>query len=206
MKKGYLISIEGTEGCGKSTLANELRKYFEKKGFSTSFYREPGGTEVGEKIRKIVLNCPLAPLSEVFLYLAARRELTKEKIIPSIKKGEIIILDRFIDSTIAYQGYGRGLDIDWLKRMNSLTTQGTIPDITFLLLSNFHLGFLKEGRDRIEKEGVQFHEKVRKGYLEIAREESKRVRIIEVKKGKESVLGKVLKIVEKEVLPCLSGK
>ena len=206
MKTGYLLSIEGTEGCGKSTVAEGLKKYFEEREFSVSLYREPGGTEAGERIRNILLHFDVTPLSEALLYFAARGELIDKRVIPDLQQGKIVILDRFIDSTLAYQGYGRGLNLDWIKKMNDEVTQGVKPNLTFLLLSSSLLGFLKEGRDRIEKEESSFHRKVREGYLEIARSEPERIRVVEVEWGKDIVLRKVLDILEKEVLPCLSRK
>jgi len=206
LKTGYLLSIEGTEGCGKSTVAEGLKKYFEEREFSVSLYREPGGTEAGERIRNILLHFDVTPLSEALLYFAARGELIDKRVIPDLQQGKIVILDRFIDSTLAYQGYGRGLNLDWIKKMNDEVTQGVKPNLTFLLLSSSLLGFLKEGRDRIEKEEGSFHRKVREGYLEIARSEPERIRVVEVEWGKDIVLRKVLDILEKEVLPCLSRK
>ncbi|MCD6220222.1 dTMP kinase [Candidatus Calescamantes bacterium] len=206
MKTGYLLSIEGTEGCGKSTVAEGLKKYFEEREFAVSLYREPGGTEVGERIRSILLHFDVTPLSEALLYFAARGELIDKRVIPDLQQGKIVILDRFIDSTLAYQGYGRGLNLDWIKKMNDEVTQGVKPNLTLLLLSSSLLGFLKEGRDRIEKEEISFHRKVREGYLEIARSEPERIRVVEVEWGKDIVLRKVLDILEREVLPCLSRK
>jgi len=101
LKTGYLLSIEGTEGCGKSTVAEGLKKYFEERGFSVSLYREPGGTEAGERIRSILLHFDVTPLSEALLYFAARGELIDKRVIPDLQQGKIVILDRFIDSTLA---------------------------------------------------------------------------------------------------------
>ncbi|NOZ64042.1 MAG: dTMP kinase [Caldiserica bacterium] len=203
---GYLLSIEGTEGCGKSTVAEGLIRYLTDKEFSVSLYREPGGTEAGEKIREILLYTSVSPLTEALLYFAARSELVDKRIIPDLEQGKIVILDRFIDSTLAYQGYGRGLPLDWIKEMNDKVTHSIKPGITFLLSTPSPLGFLKEGRDRIEKEPPSFHNKVKEGYLRIAQSEPERIKVIEVEKGKEVVLKKVLDIIEKEVLPCLFKK
>ncbi len=203
---GYLLSIEGTEGCGKSTIAEGLIKYLTDKNLPVSLYREPGGTEAGEKIREILLYTNVSPLSEALLYFAARSELVDKRIIPDLEQGKVVILDRFTDSTLAYQGYGRGLPLDWIKEMNHRVTHSIKPGITFLLTTPSPLGFLKAGRDRIENEPLSFHNKVKEGYLKIARSEPERIKIIEVEEGKDVVLKKVLDIVEKEVLPCLFKK
>ncbi|MCD6521675.1 dTMP kinase [Candidatus Calescamantes bacterium] len=203
-RKGYLLSIEGTEGTGKTTIAFMVKNYLEEKGYPVSLYREPGSTPVSEKIRQILLKQELDSLTEAFLYLASRRELIKKRIIPDLEKGKVVILDRYIDSTIAYQGYGRGLDIKWLEELNYKVVEGILPNLTLILLSSSPLGFLKEGKDRMEREPKDFHARVREGYHRIACSFPERVRIIEVETGIEKVFEKVKEIIEREVIPCLS--
>ncbi len=194
--KGILITIEGTEGCGKSTQVSFLGEILKEEGYPVEMYRDPGGTTTGEKIREILLNFPLDPLSELFLYLAARRQLVKEKIIPSLRKGKIVIIDRFTDSTIAYQGYGRGLPLEWIEKLNHRVTQGIKPHLTLLLLSSTPLGFKKKGENRIEKEKEDFHKRVREGYLSLAKREPHRVKVIEVKKGIEDTQREIYQVVK----------
>jgi len=199
-KKGLLITFEGGEGCGKSTHVNLLRDYLKNKGFEVLIIREPGGTKTGEKLRKILLEekSEIAPLTELLLFLASRRELTVKVIKPALQKGIIIICDRFMDSTVAYQGYGRGIDIKLISKLNNMVVgKETFPDLTFILDTDKHLGFKLKGKDRIEVENEFFHKKVRRGYLEIAKQEPKRVKLIEVDGKIEEIQNKIRGIAEK---------
>ncbi len=132
-KKSFFITIEGGEGCGKTTQAKLLKKYLEKKDFKVILTREPGGSIVAEQVRKILCNPSLKvdPLCELMLYEACRAQHLKEIIKPNLKKGFVVICDRFIDSTLAYQGYGRGLDKNIVRRLNDIASCGVMPDITF---------------------------------------------------------------------------
>ncbi|MCM8829527.1 MAG: dTMP kinase [Candidatus Omnitrophica bacterium] len=185
-KRGIIISFEGIDGCGKSTQAKLFCKYLDKKGLDYVFLNEPGGTYTGEKIRKILLDSKnnICPLTELFLYLASRSQLVEELIRPYIKKGKIVVLDRYIDSTTAYQGYGRGIPLKLIRYIHNLLLRDSLPDITFLIDAPAKelLSVLKnKKRDRIEKESVEFQKKVRDGYLHIARHEKKRIRVIKRK-------------------------
>jgi dTMP kinase len=196
--KGLLISFEGGEGCGKSTHANLLKNYLENKGFKVLLLREPGGTDTGEKLRKILLEgkSKISPLTELFLFLASRRELVTKVIIPALKENKIIICDRFMDSTTAYQGYGRGINIELVSKLNDLVVgKEAFPNLTFILDTNKPLGFKPEGEDRIEVEDNSFHKKVRKGYLEIARKNPKGVKIIKIEGKITEIQEKIRKIV-----------
>ncbi|MBQ3835370.1 MAG: dTMP kinase, partial [Elusimicrobia bacterium] len=182
-KKSFFITIEGGEGCGKTTQSKLLKKYLEDKGFKVVLTREPGGSIVAEQIRNILLNpsFKVNPLSELMLYEASRAQHLEEIIKPNLKKGFIVICDRFIDSTLAYQGYGRGLDKNIIKKLNDIASCGITPDITFYLDVDPKEGIKRAksvnkgkltGGDRIEKESIKFHNKVRKGFLDLAKKYS----------------------------------
>ena len=200
--RGFLITFEGGEGCGKSTHANLLKTYLEEKSFKVLLLREPGGTETGEKLRKILLEgkTKISSITELFLFLASRRELIRQVIEPALENNKIVICDRFADSTVAYQGYGRGIDIGLISKLNNLVVgEEAIPDITFILDIDKHLGFKLEGKDRIETEDSSFHEKVRKGYLDIAGKNPERVKIIKVAGEIADIQSEIRKTVEKHL-------
>ncbi len=182
--RGKLISLEGIDGCGKTTLRQQLSDYLQDK-YEVLILREPGGTEVSEKIREILLdvrNTGIRPRTEAFLYATARSQLVEELILPALQEGKIIIADRFLDSTIAYQGYGRGIDIEFLKVLNLLCTGGLKPDLTLLLDIEPEEGQKRRNQevpDRLEKEGLEFQSLVRAGYLTIQREEPDRIKLID---------------------------
>ncbi|MCM8762473.1 MAG: dTMP kinase [Candidatus Omnitrophica bacterium] len=185
-KKGIIVSFEGIDGCGKSTQARLFCEYLDKNCLDYVLLNEPGGTYTGEKIRKILLDSKnnICPLTELFLYLASRSQLVEELIIPYIKKGKIVVLDRYIDSTTAYQGYGRGISLKLIRYIHSFLVRDSFPDITFLIdaPASELLSVLKnKKRDRIEKESLEFQKKVRDGYLHIARQEKKRIKVIKRK-------------------------
>ena len=177
------ITFEGPEGSGKSTHSRLLCDFLKRKGFKVLYTREPGGTLVSEKIRKILLdpeNKDMDVVCEMFLYMAARSQIVKQVISPAIKKGIIVICDRFLDATVVYQGYAGGIDIRLIKDIGRLATGGVLPDLTFLLDIESKKGLARAGRvkDRIEKKSLTYHKKVRKGYLAIARKEPGRVKIM----------------------------
>ena len=171
MGKGLFISFEGCEGSGKTTQAEKLFSYLKKLHYDCLLTHEPGGTIVSEKIRRILLhhsNSSLYPLTELFLYLASRSQHTDELILPAIKKGTIVISDRYTDSSLAYQGVARNLSLELVHNLNRIATGGIIPDITFLIDINPEKGLKRlKGKDRIENEEVVFHRKVREAYLNI---------------------------------------
>jgi len=204
MKKGVFITIEGIDGCGKTTQTQLLGDYLTKKGFSIVKTREPGGTSLAENLRNILLNpeSVIYPLTELFLYAASRAQHTQELILPSLNEGKVVICERYIDASLAYQGYARDLDIELIKELNNIATGGLRPDITFLfdLPVEEAIRFKKNNNflfDRLEREEITFHEKVRKGYLKIAEEEKQRFRIIEVKGSIEEVHNKIIEEWEK---------
>ncbi len=200
-KYGKLITFEGIEGSGKSTLAKELYEYLNSKNYKVVFTREPGGGKLGEKIREILLSneFEIPDYSELFLFLASRYEHTKNFIIPKLKNGYIVISDRYMDSTIAYQGYGRKIDLKLLKRLNEIATLGIKPDLTFLidLPEEVSLNRIKDKiLDRIESEEIEFYKRVRLGYIEIARNEPLRFIILDGTMELQTLKQKVFEITE----------
>ncbi len=175
IKKGLFITIEGPDGSGKSTQIERLKTYFKEKTYPVIFTREPGGTKISEKIRTLILdkeNREMADLTEAFLYAASRAQLVAEVIGPAIDRGEIVICDRFLDSGIAYQGYGRELG-DCVRAINEYAVQGYMPDLTLLMHIDPQTGrarMKERSLDRIEDEQQAFHQRVYEGYLQLERE------------------------------------
>lgn len=175
------ISFEGIDKSGKSSQVKLLAEYLEKMNYKVVKTCEPGGTRVGEKIRPILLkpSYQMSGISEFFLYLADRAEHVRQVIKPALEAGKIVISDRFSDATVAYQGYGRGLDIAWIEALNEKTTQGILPEITFLLDINPDLARRRaKKKDRMEREEIDFHHRVRQGYLELAKLHPERIKIM----------------------------
>ena len=199
---GIFISFEGIEGSGKTIQARLLDEFLRKKGYTVVLTEEPGGTQIGLKIRELLLSVEhqeMTSVAELMLYNASRAQLIKEVILPSIKKGAIVITDRFNDSTVAYQGYGRGIDLNLIDSIDRIVTAGLKPDITILLDLNVEVG-LKRNRgihkaDRLELEDKAFHKKVRNGYLEIAGKEPERIKLIDASKSIEEIHGEIVSIV-----------
>jgi len=190
--KGKFITFEGSEGSGKSTQIELAQQYLESKGKDVLFLREPGGVEISERIRDILLDTNTTEMSdecETLLYMAARAQLVKEVIIPALNDGKIILCDRFLDSTVAYQGYGNGVDIQVIKNIGKIVTQGCEPDLTFLFDLDVKEGIARINRpkDRIEQRSIDYHNRVRKGYLEIANNEPERVKLIDAEKSKDEI-------------------
>ena len=180
-----LITFEGVEGSGKSTQADLLRTYLHDKGHSVIKTREPGGTALGEAVREVLLRKDLHmfPLSELLLVMAARAQHMDEVISPALAEGKIVLCDRFVDATYAYQGYGRSIDLGIIETFNRLVTKGVRPNLTILMDCDVALA-LKRKRDanqhmdRFEREGLSFHESIRKAYLKLAKEERKRFFVV----------------------------
>jgi dTMP kinase len=197
------------EGSGKTTQIQRLKRYLTQKGIPCKVTREPGGCPIGEKVRKILLNPDhreMFPLSELLLYEASRAQHVREVIKPLLKKGMVVLCDRFSDASIAYQGYGRKVDLKLVEKLNCLSSKGIKPDITFLLDCPSDVGLKralqrnqtlkKEKEGRFEREKIQFHHRVRRGYLSIAKKESHRVKVIDTREGEEKVFQKIRKIVD----------
>ena len=193
MKKGYFITFEGAEGSGKSTQIRKAVAFLEKKGRSVVMLREPGGTRISEAIRAVLLDKDLkemGPVTELFLYLAARAQIVREKIIPELKKGKVVICDRFEDSTCAYQGFGRGLSLAAIEQASRLVRGTLKPDLTFVLDIDSAKGLRRGGRhDRIEREALSFHRRVRRGFLALAKKEPRRMVVLDTSRSVERVGG-----------------
>jgi dTMP kinase len=190
--KGTFITFEGSEGSGKSTQIELVRRYLKKKRKPVLFVREPGGVTISEKVREILLdvrNVKMGDECETLLYMAARAQLVKEVIVPALNKGQIVLCDRFLDSTLAYQGYGNGVDLAVIRAIGRFATQDIRPDITFFFDIDVRQGLSRINRkkDRIERRAIEYHNKVRRGYLAIARREPGRVKIIDANQSKEDI-------------------
>ncbi|MBF0122448.1 MAG: dTMP kinase [Candidatus Omnitrophica bacterium] len=202
MVKGKFITFEGSEGCGKSTQSKMLLDYLQKKKLPAKLFREPGGVVISEKIRAILLdkaNTVMNKECETLLYMAARAQLVEEVVIPELKAGTILLCDRFLDSTIAYQGYGCGVDIKTISSMGNFATKGLKPDLTFFLDLDTEEGLRRRGseRDRIELRSLEYHNRVRSGYREIASHDPQRVIMIDGSKSKEEIFQIVKDALEK---------
>lgn len=182
VKKGLFITFEGIDGCGKSTQLNLLAIYLKEKGYEVVITREPGAKGLGEKLRDILLNYDgeVSSNCEAFLFLADRAQHIDTLVKPAVEAGKIVLCDRHTDSTLAYQGYGRGVDLKQLKMLNNIATSGFKPDLTFVFDVDVETGFSRVGKtqDRMESAGIEFFEKTRKGYLEIAESEPSRVKLL----------------------------
>ncbi len=206
--RGILITFEGVEGSGKSTQAELLGEYLKQSGFDVILSREPGGTQIGEQIRNILLNPEYQQMdarTELFLYLACRNQHVREKILPALKMGKVVILDRFADSSAAYQGCGRELGEKFVSRLNKLVTAGLKPHLTILINVPVDVGYERKGTailDRMEKEEVKFHERVRNGYLRMARRATGRIKVVPGNRSPEEVQSDIRALVDS----FLSGK
>lgn len=199
---GIFITFEGPDASGKTTQIRILCEYLESMGISYVVTREPGGTPIGEKIRSIILdkeNSEMLPVTEALLYAASRAQHVGEVILPALKRGCVVISDRFTDSSIAYQGFGRNLG-DIIDVVNAPATQGLKPDITFLLRTD--PARMRDRRqaaeeDRMDAQKLEFHEAVLRGYLELAKKEPKRIRIVDGERQIEQIAEEIRHHVEK---------
>jgi dTMP kinase len=197
--KSKFITFEGSEGCGKSTQSGMLYRYMKSKGLKVVYLREPGGVKLSERIRQILLDpkSKISPEAETLLYMAARAQVVEEIIKPTLCSGRIVVCDRFLDSTIAYQGFGLGIDIKLIKSIGNFATQGISPDLTIFLDLPVKNGLKHRHncKDRIEQRSVSYHEKVRNGYLTLAKKESRRIKIVKVQEDKFKTQDKIREIV-----------
>jgi len=198
MRKGFFVSLEGPEGAGKTTLAKRLAEWFAERGAEVVRTREPGGTELGAAIRELLLNRPMEPEAEFLLYLADRAEHTRRVIRPALLAGKVVVADRYADSSYAYQGFGRGLSLAWMRAATEGATGGLVPDLTLLLDLDPEEGLRRSGRtDRLEKEDLDFHRRVRAGYLALAEAEPERFRVVDASRPLARVWRSVERAVEK---------
>lgn len=216
MKKGLLITFEGLEGCGKTTQAKMIYDFLIKQKIPSIYTKEPGGTKIGDKIRKILLdqkNDSMDYKTEMLLFLASRAENVRLIILPALEGGKVVISDRFYDSTTAYQGYGRGMDLKIIKHLNNLVVGEAIPDLTFILDIDPYEGlrraasFGNSREMRFEEEfinkkiigGKLFLERVRHGYYRLSQEETGRIKIIDANRSKKDIYNEIIKIVKRKI-------
>lgn len=200
--KGIFISFEGIEGTGKSTLTGMLSEHLTSKGYRVVRTAEPGGARISQKIRELLLSLDhteMAPLTELLLYNAARAQHVAEVILPALERGDIVITDRFSDSTFAYQGYGRGLDMKIIDQLDVIATGGLRPDLTLLLDLDVATGLRRNKainkNDRLESEDIAFHEKVRAGFIGLASMHKDRIRLIDASVSAPEVFRFVIEVV-----------
>lgn len=208
------ITFEGGDGSGKTTQLKALENYLTAHGKSCVSTREPGGTSVGRLLRRVLLEVSkrrITSATELFLYLADRAQHIHEVIIPALEQGKIVLCDRHTDSTLAYQGYGRGIDLQLLRRLNDMASQGIKPDLTLLLDCPVEIGLSRttqrrsqtaagQSEDRFEREKLDFHERIRAGFLELARAEPDRFRIINAAGSAQAVAEDIKNIIEGELM------
>lgn len=197
--KGTFITFEGCEGVGKSRQIRLLEDYLKNNGIKYFLTREPGGTPVSEQIRSVILdgkNVSMTDECEALLYAAARVQLLKEKVKPRLEAGELVLCDRFIDSSLAYQGYARGLGVEFVEKINDYAIKNFMPDYTLFLKLTPEKAFLRKGgvdkTDRLELSGIEFHNKVYQGYLELAKRYPERIIQIDASGEKEETHKKII--------------
>jgi len=196
---GFFITFEGIEGCGKTTQIGHLTAYLEKTNRPFLLTREPGGTAIGDRIRQILLsseNSKMEPAAEFFLYMAARVQHIRQVVLPALQEGKIVLCDRYADATVAYQGYGRGLDLNWIEETHRRVLGSVKPRLTFLLDLPVEEGLRRAWKrmenqavkeDRFEKEALAFHQRVREGYLLLARMEPQRIIVLDGMRDEQSL-------------------
>ncbi len=201
MKKGYFISFEGPDGAGKSTQIEYLKEYLDERGLESVITREPGGTQISEKIRDMLLdkeNADMTARTEALLYSASRAQLVEKVIQPAIDSGKIVVCDRYFDSSIAYQGFGRGLGPK-IAEINKFAVNELEPDLTFLLMidpEDVKDRLDQENLDRLESEDLEFKRKVLEGFESVAEEYRFRVRVIDATLPREEIRDRIIKEVE----------
>lgn len=205
MAPGFLISFEGSEGCGKSTQIQRLRVRLEDRGDAVDLLREPGGTVLGEKVRTLLLHTKelanMTPESELLLFAASRAQIVREKIQPAVASGRVVILDRYFDSTTVYQGYARGLPMESVRAINRFAVGDVIPHLTVVLDMDADAArerIHRTGRalDRMEDQPLAFFEKVRRGYLDLAAEQPRRMVVLNAAQSPEALEEQIWKLVE----------
>ena len=199
MNRGLFITFEGADGCGKTTQLNLLEKYLIDKGLDVIVTREPGAKGLGEKFREILLNYDgiVSDRCESFLFLADRAQNIDTIVKPAVSSGKIVLCDRHIDSSVAYQGYGRGLDIQQIKNLNTIAAGGMLPDLTLVFDIDIETSMQRVGnnKDRMENSGNEFFNRVRNGYLELAKQEPDRIKVVDSTVSIDDIHNKVKNIV-----------
>ena len=193
--RGFFITFEGTDGAGKTTQIQHLSAELRQAGYDICLTREPGGTPISEQIRDMLLNpdhSEMAATTELLLYAASRAQHVSEVIKPALEAGKIVISSRFADAMVVYQGYGRGLDLERINRLNRIATDGVTPDVTLVLDLPVEIGLQRVrerrgGLDRLEREKIEFHQRLRDGYRALAEQEPQRIKIIDAHASPEGV-------------------
>lgn len=205
MKRGYFLSLEGPDGAGKTTQLKRLAAAVARLGYDVLLTREPGGTAVGDAVREILLNPAfgeITPLAEVFLYAAARTQLVRQVIDPALREGKVVLCDRFIDSTLAYQVFGGGMEWDFVLSVNMQAVGGRLPDRTFILDIDPQTGLSRRGSacaDRMEQKPLPFHERVRSGFLALAEYFPRRITVIDGTLPQDDVFAEIWRSVHPAV-------
>lgn len=208
--RGLFLTLEGPDGAGKTTQGTRLVEYLRRAGLPVVSSREPGGTAIGERIRQLLLDethREMAPVTEMLLFAASRAQFVREVVEPALAKGVTVLSERYVDASLAYQGYGRGIDVALVRRVNEVATGGLLPDLTLLLDIDPAVGLQrartaggKEGvagrGDRLEQETLAFYERVRAGFLQLARESPQRIVVIDVQGDVERVHRRVIEAVQ----------
>ncbi|MBI4309560.1 MAG: dTMP kinase [Candidatus Omnitrophica bacterium] len=199
--KGKFITFEGSEGSGKSTQAALALEYLKQRNSPVMLVREPGGVKISERIRGLLLdvkNTGMGDECETLLYMAARAQMVKEALVPALGAGKIVLCDRFLDSTIAYQGFGNGVDVKFIKELGSFATKSIKPDLTILFDIETQKGLARANarKDRIEQRPLDYHNRVRQGYLTLAREHPQRIKVITVDADKEQIFKQVKTLID----------
>jgi dTMP kinase len=200
MYKDKIISIEGGDGSGKTTIIKMIETYFIEKKINYMVTREPGGVKISESIREIILNknnTEMDAKTEALLYAAARRQHLAEKVVPQLSSGKVIIFDRYVDSSVVYQGYVRGLGMEEVYNLNLFATEGFLPGLTILLDVEPEVGLKRisennREKDRLDLEGLTFHKKVREGYLKLAKDNPDRIVVIDANQDAENVFERMV--------------
>lgn len=201
---GVFITFEGAEGSGKSTQIALAEDYLKGQDRDVLLIREPGGVRISEAIREMLLDVRYTEMTkecEVLLYMAARAQLVEEVILPALRQGKVVLCDRFLDSTLVYQGYGHEMGLDPIRRIGEFATQGLVPDVTVLFDIETEKGLRRAGgnKDRIEQRSLEYHNRVRQGYLKLAEEDPQRVRVIRVDRGKEEIFAQVKAVLDRQL-------
>jgi dTMP kinase len=205
------ITLEGIEGSGKTTQIRQIVDFLNQNGRPCVVTREPGGTQIGKKIRSILLDsasCAMDPRTELLLYMADRIQHLQELVYPAMREGKTVVCDRFFDATVVYQGYARGLDVEWIKTLHRIILNNIRPDLTLLLdlapeigLSRaweaVHSGDREPGETRFEQEAISFHRKVREGYLALSLAEPERFSVIDASQTPEKVQQDIMQVIKK---------
>lgn len=200
--KGFFITFEGTEGSGKTTVIEKVEQYYLEKGYKVIRTREPGGSKIAEDIRNVILdvnNTAMDSITEAMLYAASRRQHLVEKVTPYLEKGYIVLCDRFIDSSLAYQGYARGLGIDKVYQLNLIATNGILPDVTIYIDVKPEVGLSRiknnnREENRLDKESIKFHENVYEGYRQVSLMFKERFKVINGEQEREAVYNDTINV------------